>query len=206
MTLDNEEFSKVPGGRYNVASRPGYGGTEDTYPYMHNTGTTTDLAGTGNGKEPIGVDCGGLVYMSAAYSGSQYTLQSLNKGKRTPYLDLDTLNDPPPITTDSNILSEIQKKENISEDNRDPLPNANLMVPGDIFYWANTEKNYYHVGFVGWISSTKNPAALNASDITFLESTVGKEGDNQNFGRVISSRPLEHYYRTENWRIGRIKQ
>ncbi len=200
-----KEFSRVPGARRSSNDHLKFRGLEDGYPYedaetgeFKLNGVGEDLNAGNHGKNVTGVDCGGLVYMSASYSGSPYTKHRLSEGHRPAYLDIagvdDGLGD-----AERNNLWGISRKVDI-EGIEDPLLNSQLIVPGDIFYYAG-----YHIGMIGEIIPGDNMSSLTGDHFPLLES-VYRSVNNGSQGRVMKEFDVNYMTaaNNKNWNIGRM--
>ena len=157
--------------------------------------------------------------MGTAYSGSPYTTDSLADGYRPAYLDGNEKSDEFPIYDkddsdkdgdkteiigyyDNDNLGLITWSEIAPNNASNPLPGADLLVPGDIFYY-----NGYHVGMIGCITAGKDPDKLSMEDLFCLESThfnaAVEEEEYAFIGMVMKNQTMKNYT-NRLWSIGRI--
>ena len=200
-----EQWSRVPGALLSPTIHPGYSNlASDDYPYEDATSTN---AGVTNGKRVTGLDCGGLVYMSCAYTGSPYTISGLANGRRPAYLDIKdagnnddgtVIDNCAPAHNQDNLWNLVLNGPNVP-DQAAVIANGKYFVPGDIYYYFSGYE-HYHVGIVSSIDSP-NPTPTQVHVIEEVWRTVN--GTPQ--GRVMKEYTLQGISAINKpWNVGRI--
>lgn len=160
---------------YNVSNPTGDDAGYSEYPFQDNNS--------------IGVDCGGLIYMSGIYLNNEYNkAKEIGTGRRW-YMDRNDDSDEDADESDNLYF--------ISEFNPADEPiNLKKIIPGDIFYYYK-----YHVGIVLDVKRSDN---MTVNDIVLIESTYSNP---LNQAGVIDYQTLDYYNTTnpKDWKIGRME-
>lgn len=157
-----------------------------------------------------GVDCGGIIYISEAYHGTNYirrasgNISAADANRLNSYHTIEgyTYID---FTLPSNNLEFIMRSSEFNSATGQKSNNVKRVVPGDvIYYYKNTSpRKGYHVMLIHDISILNGNRDIDLSDIEIIESTHNNSEGIKIFG-VANTNNLSNYD-DRMWFVGRVK-